>query len=137
MWRKSFLLKPFTNPATATYAWVGIEQAEAVFLNDFRWSKELIPWNELLLLLEGDTISIPASKTHFRQDLRLSVDCPIFATSKYRLIYIHGGSVDQRETEMMNARWVYFELSAQVPRENQVEVSPCAHCFTLLLLQNH
>lgn len=139
---KSFLFKPlsdiyntFTNPATGTYAWVGIEEAEVVFLNDFRWSKQLIPWNELLLMLEGETISIPAPKTHFRQDLRLITDCPIFATSKYPLTYVHGGSIDHRETDMMSARWVYFELFAQIPRENQVQISPCAHCFARFVLE--
>lgn len=139
---KSFLLKPlndiyntFSNPATGTYAWIGIENAEVVFLNDFRWNKQLIPWNELLLMLEGETISIPAPKTHFRQDLRLIEDCPVFATSKYPLIYVHGGSIDNRETDMMNARWVYFELSVQIPRERQIEVSPCPHCFARLVLQ--
>lgn len=140
---KSFLLKPlnqiyktFTNPATGTYAWVGIENAEVVFLNDFRWSSQLIPWNELLLMLEGETISISAPKTHFRENIRLVVDCPIFATSKYPLTFAHGGIVDHRETEMMNARWVYIELSAQIPRESQVEVEPCEHCFSSLILNN-
>jgi len=50
---KTFLLKPilkifktFANPANDKYAWVGAEKAEAIFLNDFRWSSELIKWND-------------------------------------------------------------------------------------------
>lgn len=45
---KTFLLNPLTNifnvflnPATSTFAWVGAEQAECIFLNDFRWSEQL------------------------------------------------------------------------------------------------
>ena len=55
---KTFLLKPlslvyrsFVNPATSTFAWVGAEQAELLFINDLRWSPEVIPWHDLLLLL--------------------------------------------------------------------------------------
>ena len=55
---KTFLLKPltviyrsFSNPATNTFAWVGVDKAEVMFLNDFRWSREMIPWHDLLLLL--------------------------------------------------------------------------------------
>ena len=40
---KTFMLKPiksifetFVNPATSTFAWVGVEKAEVIFLNDFR-----------------------------------------------------------------------------------------------------
>ena len=42
---KTFLLNPFnivyksfTNPATSTFAWVGAEKAEVIFLNNFRWN---------------------------------------------------------------------------------------------------
>ena len=41
---KTFLLNPlslvyktFSNPATSTFAWVGAEREEVIFLNDFRW----------------------------------------------------------------------------------------------------
>ena len=58
---KSFLLNPlkviyqtFCNPATGTFAWVGVGRAECILLNDFRWSLQIIPWHDLLLMLEGD-----------------------------------------------------------------------------------
>ena len=45
---KTFLLNPlnrvyntFTNPATTTFAWVGAEDADVIFLNDFSWSKQI------------------------------------------------------------------------------------------------
>ena len=31
----------FSNPATTTFAWVGAEHAECIFLIDFRWSAEI------------------------------------------------------------------------------------------------
>ena len=58
---KTFLLQPlstlfnvFCNPATTSYAWLGVENSEVIILNDFRWSKEIISWSELFLLLEGN-----------------------------------------------------------------------------------
>jgi hypothetical protein len=57
---KTFLLNPlnsiyktFTNPASTSFAWVGAEQAEVLFLNDFRWSPQIIAWHDFLLMLEG------------------------------------------------------------------------------------
>ena len=80
---KTFLLKPlsviyntFCNPATGSFAWVGVQDKECIFLNDFRWSQQLLPWHDLLLLLEGEIVHFPAPKTHFMQDIQL--DTSIF-----------------------------------------------------------
>ena len=73
--KSSFLLNPlasiyntFCNPASTTFAWVGAEEAEVLFLSDFRWSANIIPWHDLLLLLEGHEVHLPAPKTHYRFD---------------------------------------------------------------------
>ena len=59
---KSFLLQPlhqafkiFANPAQNKFAWTGVEKAEVIFLNDFHWSSELIPFDTFLRLLEGQS----------------------------------------------------------------------------------
>ena len=70
-----------SNPSTNRFAWVGVEQAEIIFLNDFRWSEKLISWQDLLKLLEGDAVHIAAPKTHFSKDIVMDKDTPIFATS--------------------------------------------------------
>lgn len=36
------IYKTFSNPASTTFAWVGAEQYESIFLNDFRWSPQVI-----------------------------------------------------------------------------------------------
>ena len=50
---KTFLLRPLetifktlSNPANDKCGWVGGDKAEMMFLNIFRWSSELIKWNE-------------------------------------------------------------------------------------------
>ena len=50
-----------------SFAWVGAEEAELLFLNDFCWSPQIVPWHDLLLLLEGEPVHVPAPKTHFLQ----------------------------------------------------------------------
>ena len=72
---KSFLLKPielifktFRNPATGKYAFVGVDEKEVLFLNDFRYSSEIIAWSEFLLLLEGDTVHLPRPKNMYATD---------------------------------------------------------------------
>ena len=89
------------NPASGTFAWLGIENAEVVLLNDFRWKPSLIPWCELLQVLEGDTVHFPAPKNVMNKDIVLDKDTPFFATSDAPLALIKGGSIDRINTEMM------------------------------------
>ena len=138
---KTFLLHPlntiyktFSNPASTTFAWVGAEQSEVVFLNDFRWSAQIIPWHDFLMLLEGQSVQLPAPKTHYRQDILFQGDTPIFCTSKDELSYVRGGVVDDRETQMMKVRWRVFNLFHQIiPEEQQKSVFRCGKCFSQLI----
>lgn len=98
----------FTNPATSNFAWVGAEKAEVIFLNDFRWNPQIIQWHDLLLMLEGQPVHLPAPKSHFCKDLEFNSDMPIFCTTKHDLVYVKGGVIDERETEMMAVCWYSF-----------------------------
>lgn len=138
---KTFLLNPLTlifntfcNPASGSFAWVGVQNAECIFLNDFRWSPQVIPWHDLLLMLEGHVVHLPAPKTHFAKDISLTSDTPIFCTGKHRLMYIKNGIVDERECGMMDVRWKIFHFTYQIPREQQRDLPSCARCFAELIL---
>ena len=70
--RKTFILDPvrhifdtFLSPATCSYAWLGVEDKELIFLNEFRWSPTIIPWSDFLLLLEGHIVHFAAPKTTY------------------------------------------------------------------------
>lgn len=137
---KTFLLKPlnvmyhtFTNPASGTFAWIGVDKKECIFLNDFRWNEKIIPWHDLLLLLEGEPVHFSAPKSHFSEDILLDADTPVFATSKHTLAYVRGGTVDERETEMMSVRWNVFTLTQQISEDRQIRMKPCPHCFASLV----
>ena len=77
---KTFMLNPlnviyktFCNPACSSFAWVGVEQSECIFLNDFRLSQQIIPWHDLLLMLECQIVHLPAPKTHYAKTLQYFV----------------------------------------------------------------
>lgn len=137
---KTFLLKPllsiyktFVNPATGTFAWVGVENSEVVFLNDFRWSERIMPWADFLNLLEGAPIHISAPKTHYAEDILWSKDTPIFCTSDAVIRKYNCGQLDEIETEMMDSRWVVFKLQHQIKHAR--DVVTCTRCFTEFLMQ--
>ena len=140
---KTFLVSPlkkifecFVNPASGTFAWLGIEDAEVVLLNDFRWKPSLIPWCELLQVLEGDTVHFPAPKNLMSKDIVLDKDTPFFATSDAPLALINGATINRVNTEMMHVRWNMFQLYWQIPREKQKELKACCSCFAKLIIGN-
>lgn len=139
---KTFVLKPLTNifncfisPATGTFAWVGAEKAEIIFLNDLRWSEKLMPWADFLNLTEGLPIHLQAPKTHFAEDILWDKLTPIFATSASRIRrYFSGGELNDRDTKMMDSRWIYFEFTKRV--RNPKDIDSCGRCFAKFVLEN-
>ena len=140
---KTFILSPlqevfstFANPAQNKYAWLGAEDAEIIFLNDFRWSPEVIEWQVLLNLLEGSKVNLPAPKNHYSKDITVSSDVPIFATSIDEIVKTNGDPEKrQQETYMMAARWKVFQFSRQIEEEKQKKVPCCKKCFSQLVLR--
>ena len=77
----------------------------------------------------------PAPKTQYGKDICLEKDTPIFATSKYPIVYRGSyNACDDRETEMMAARWRLFEFHRHIPEAEQKEFKSCAHCFSKLVM---
>ena len=138
---KTFLLNPlttiykcFVNPASTIFAWVGAEEAEVIFLNDFHWTAKLIPRHDLLLLLEGQAVHLPVPKTHFAKDVLLTNDTPVFCTSSHELTYMKNGVISDRETEMMSVWWKVFHFHSQIPEKDQRSIKSCNKCFAELVL---
>ena len=129
------MYRTFCNPACTSFAWVGAEDAECIFLNDFRWSSQIIQWHDFLLLLEGQMVHLPAPKSHSPKDIALEKDTPIFCTGKQPFVYIKNGVIDERETEMMSVRWKIFHLNVQIQKDVQKELRNCCKCFATFILQ--
>ena len=62
----------YCNPACSSFAWVGAEDAECIFLNDFRWSQQVLQWYDFLLMLEGQimlqTLSLTKTLLYVAQE---------------------------------------------------------------------
>ena len=110
------------------------KQLGAFSLNDFRWSPQLLPCHDLLLLPEGHVVHLSASKTHFAKDITFKNDIPIFCTSKNPLVFIRNGVIDERETEMMRVRWKLIQFNHQIPPNSQKDIASCPRCFASLIL---
>lgn len=103
---------------------------------DFRWKPSLIPWCELLQVLEGDVVHFPSPKNVVNRDIVLEKDTPFFATSDAPLVLINDSSIDRVNTEMMQVRWRVFMLHRQIPQDEQKELKPCNCCFSKFILTN-
>ena len=134
--RKSiFQSSLFENPSHDKYAWIGAEKAKVILLQDFRYSKEIISWHDLLLLLEGETVKLPAPKNHFIDDIVIDSDVPIFATSKCPIVYKGPfGTSDDRENEMMANRWNVYKFRHVFHEHEERHIIPCKSCFAQLVL---
>lgn len=122
---KTFMLKPlklifkcFENPSNDKFAWVGADKADVILMQDFRYSKEVIAWKDLLLLLEGKTVKLPVQKNHFVNDIIIDNDVPIFETSLAKnTCWGRYNLEDDQETEMMDARWSNSIMSLKKQRK--------------------
>ena len=117
------------------YASIDVEKTRVIVLQDFRYSKEVIAWHDLLLLLEGETVKLPAPKNHFSSDIVIDNDVPIFATSKYEIVFKGSfDTSDDRETEMMANGRNASKFKHIFQQHNQREIKPCRCCFAKLVL---
>ena len=143
---KTFLLKPlkdifgdklFENPTNDKYGWQGVDNAQVICLQDFRYSGNLISWSDFLLLLEGETVKLPTPKNHFAEDIVLknTNDVPIFATGPHKIEYSRQSPNFERETDMMDSRWHVIKLTHVFKKEDQLEIKPCKRCFAKLVLE--
>jgi len=138
---KTFILDPlrvifntFLSPACCPYAWLGVEDKEVIFLNDFSWSPCILPWSNMLLLLEGHVVHFATPKTSYSKHIEFSCDAPLFATAKAPIPIVKSSVIDYRETEMMNVWWRFFHFTHKFSLQEQKIVYQCGHCFAKLLL---
>jgi hypothetical protein len=95
---------------------------------------EIIAWNDLLLLLEGEEVKLPAHKNMYSEDVKITSDVPIFATSKTKISFRGPhNATDDMENQMMNVRWKAYNFGHVFPPDVQKDVRPCGRCFARLV----
>ena len=130
---KSLLLNPielmfkaFVNPATGRYVWVDLAECKVDYLNDSRWSTEMIAWSDFLLLLEGQTVHLPRIKNPYAIDMciRRENTIPFFPTSKESIEFIGKYNIrDERESAMMSSRWYTFNFTHQIENARNIDLA--------------
>ena len=85
-----FIDSIFAKPAHDKYTQVGSEKPKMFLLNDIRWSKDLIPWHDMLLLLDDETVKLPVTKNIYSENIVISTDGTKLATSKSSMQVIRG-----------------------------------------------
>ena len=142
---KSFMFAPlkvifdercFDNPSNDKYGWIGADKADVILLQDFRYSREQIAWKDLLLLLEGETVKLPAPKNHFVNDIVIKGNVAIFATGPDRVRFKGFNNID-KENRMMDSRWKVIEFKHEFEENQQISLKPCSRCFAELVLTGH
>ena len=118
----------FTNPSK--YAFVGAEKAEVIFVNDLRWSPDMISWQEFLNLLEGQIVHLAAPKSHFSEDIYICSDVPILATSISPRRFVGRNSNIEGEDAMMDTRWKMFHFTYQISHSEPETGRVCPKCFS-------
>ena len=89
-----------------------------------------------MLLLEGETIKLPAPKNLYVEDVVIDSDVAIFATSKSPITYRGPyNTSDPQEDAMMASRWQIFSFHHQFTEGEQRDIAACARCFAKLVLQ--
>ena len=113
---------------------VGSEKAKGFLLNDFRWSKDLFHWHDMLVLLEDKTVEPPAPKNIYSEDIVISTDVAIFVTRKTSIKHrCSSNAIEDRETEIMAPRWKNYDFHHQFSPQEQKNLPPCARCFATLV----
>ena len=156
---KTFLMEPinavfsntFNTPASSVFGWLGVEKAQVIYLNDFRWVNPvsnpkvgIIMWDAFLRLLEGNTCKLPAPMNHCVKHITLEPedDLPVFCTGLDEIHYWENNEQEPQtpkhnaENKMMHERWInpVFHLTYEFEEEDKVSCPPCGYCFSKLVL---
>ena len=139
---KTFMFLPLTKiyscfscPSDNKFNWVGAPEKEVIFLNDFRYSENIMPWGHFLNFCEGATVGISMPKSHYAADYQWAERQPIFATADKKISRVTNGMFDEGETSQMNKRWTYIQFDHQLSDDVvNHDIIPCGKCFATLVL---
>ena len=114
--------------------WVWSGKAHVFLLKDFRWSKYFIPWHDMLLLLEGETVKLPALKT-FTVKILWSQLMPLYlqqARVKWSTEALTIQVITRRQ--MMTARW---KTMPSIFSTGAKKLPPCQRCYAKLVFSDY
>ena len=142
---KSFMLAPlqeifgerwcFVRPAgTSNFPLQALIGKKIMVLQDCRVSSLKLSFDSLLVLFEGETVTIPLPKNMAMADFRYNARCPIFVSSgdKFRISTAEAAreQVDfDSQNAMMAARFTHFYFHRSKAQQEIVECPSCPRCY--------
>lgn len=136
---KTFLIFPlqnisktFNNPNNDKYAWLGAEKAGLIFVNDIRWSPEMIAWKDFCYFLRGLRLFIcPLPRIIMNIILRLKPIHIYYCNGQIRNKIYH-----QIQFHWPRRRWNVSQMKAvQVPSSNFTGWAKGCHPILYMFLQ--
>lgn len=133
---KSFTLRPlaqifqaFVPPDSGSHQLADIAGSEILWLNDFEYSPAFLNWSKMKDFLEGSDLKVAVPKSSGNNYI-FSSSAPVFGTSPCILRH----PSNQKETDQMNSRILYFHFVHYFDPATCPEIKPCTHCFASWLL---
>ena len=90
-----------------------------MLLNDLQWTPGIISWFNFSNLLKRQTVHLAAAKAHFAQNIILSGDISIFATSIKIAQFVGKRDHVHMKNAMTVARWKEVKIKAPITIKNQ------------------
>lgn len=117
------------------FTWVAVEEKQVLILNYFKYDSSITAWKEdVLLLLEGQTVNLAAPKKLYSKDLYRQW-YTLFQIKTFEMVYEDKHTIgDSVENGMMTARWRMFQFHHQIPEVQQKGITPCPKCVCGLML---
>ena len=107
---KSFCLKPlalvyraYVSPDTGTHQLADLRGSEVLWLNEFEYDPQFIPWRKLKDFLEGEPLKVAVPKTQ-GTNYMFESNAPVFGAARGPIEH----AAQRRETVQMDSRMRYF-----------------------------
>ena len=106
------------------FAWITVDKAKIILLNDFSWQKEQIAWKDFLLLLEGHTVRLPTpKKTQYAKDGVLSRAQMMSPSLLLRTHFLRAHTITQTQRKIerlqLDERFLNFTMSLMRPNKSR------------------
>ena len=133
---KSFVLKPveivynvYKPPESGSHQLADIRGAEVIWLNDFTYERDFMPWRAFKDFLEGSSVKVAVPKT-LGTNYMFDADSPVLATAPGPVTWPGRPS----ETAQMTTRWRYFLFTEFYDPDTCPDIPPCGSCWAQWLL---
>lgn len=127
------LIKVFVTPPKSAFPLMELNRARVVFLDDWRFNDDIVPYALQLLWFEGQSFTIARPQNQHAGHTRYEGDSPVFITTLESDITTLKRGLQSGDIEMMTKRLRIFQFHRKLVKPDR-SISPCGVCFAKLVL---